>query len=99
VTSSKDFVRIFTKKILKSGFKHPEEIKRYPNWETVIDANVSQQVYYQDTTRSTRMRSGLRTLQREGKESRRIEVVRRMHSSEPLIIFVYMYIVTYTKYT
>jgi hypothetical protein len=39
-----DELEIFCKniyeEILESGFKHLEEIKRYPNWETVIDANV-----------------------------------------------------------
>jgi hypothetical protein len=32
--------------IFKSRFEHLEEIKRYPNWETVIDANGSQQAYH-----------------------------------------------------
>ena len=35
--SSKHFVRMFTK---KSSNPELEEIKRYPNWETVIDTNV-----------------------------------------------------------
>jgi hypothetical protein len=40
------FCKKIYEKILKSGFKHLEEIRTYPNWETVIDANVSQQVYH-----------------------------------------------------
>jgi hypothetical protein len=40
------FCKKIYEEILNSGFKHLEEIKRYPNWETVIDANVSQQVYH-----------------------------------------------------
>lgn len=39
------FCKKIYEEILKSGFEHLEEIKRYPNWEAVIDANVSQQVY------------------------------------------------------
>jgi hypothetical protein len=45
-----DDLETFCKKIyeevLESGFKHLEEIKRYPNWETVIDANMLQQAYH-----------------------------------------------------
>ena len=32
-------------KVLKSGFQHLEEIKRYSSWEEVVDANVSQWGY------------------------------------------------------
>ena len=34
------FCKKIYEKILKSGFKHIEEIKRCPSWETLIDVNV-----------------------------------------------------------
>jgi hypothetical protein len=40
------FCKKIYEEILESGFKHLEEIKRYHNWEAVIDANVLQQVYH-----------------------------------------------------
>ena len=40
------FCKKIYEEILESGFEHLEEIKRYHNWEAVIDANVLQQVYH-----------------------------------------------------